>query len=83
MLSELREENDRGAAIVGASFLEWYLALALKSAFRPVVEKDINELFDYPGVLSTLASKITLAYALNIIGPQTRNDFGLIKNIRN
>jgi hypothetical protein len=39
--------------------------------------------FDYDGPMGTFASRIAVAYALGIFGPQTRHDLDLIRHLRN
>ena len=78
----LRSESDRGAALVGMAYLDELIhhVIGQHMIDEP---KRVKELLDYPGPLSTAASKIDLAYTLGWIGPQVRDDLCIIRKIRN
>ena len=76
--------SDRATAVMLASFLEDHLGRLLKSAMRhPLSSTESKEIFDHRGPLASFDSKIIIAYALNLIGPKTRSDLDLIRNLRN
>lgn len=76
--------SDRAAAIMWSSFLEVglerLLACMLRSDLSPDDRKNV---FGFGGALNSFSSKIVMAYALKLIGPQTRFDFDQIKFLRN
>jgi hypothetical protein len=84
ILAELRGESDRAAISVGGSLLEYALELAIASRLRePRTMTEANVLFNDNGILGTFSEKIWAAYFLKVIGPQSRRDIDLIRNIRN
>jgi hypothetical protein len=74
--------EDREATIVIGGLLERALDGALKKRLRKLTPTETNDIF-HQGALSTLSAKINLAYALGIIGPETRTDLNTIKDVRN
>lgn len=81
---ELYGSNDRAAAVMLASFTEVALQTFLKGHIRPTYSaENMRLLFEFSGVLGTFGAKITIAYAFNWIGPETRHDLDLIRLMRN
>ena len=81
---EVRSQSDRGAALVGAAFIENVLEAALKSKLTKHSSALFEKIFEQQGgALRTLSAKIDLAYALNLIEVQSYKDLGEIKHIRN
>lgn len=72
-----------GLAIVIAAILDNKLELCLKRAIRPMPKRLYAELFDPMRALGSFASKITMAYALNIITRDIYSDLEKIRKIRN
>jgi DNA-binding MltR family transcriptional regulator len=87
ILDELKDENDRAVALVGASLVEHTLQEAIRSVLRPFDDKDNAELkdriFGNRGIFSGLSAKILGAFVLSIIGKQAQRDLELINKIRN
>ncbi|MHA6724259.1 hypothetical protein [Sphingomonas sp. RS2018] len=83
MMLALHKENDRTAAIVGASMvesaLEGLMTSALKSRSTDIAEK----LFENRGPLSDFHSKIVVAQAFAIITDRMADDLQRIRKIRN
>ena len=78
----LNGETDRGCALMVASFLDHKLGKLLEAMF--VDDSNVvNEMFSHSGPLGTFSSRIDTAYALGLIGPNTRRDINLIRKIRN
>ena len=76
--------RDRAMAVLMGATLESTLGDFIKTYLREgLTAKDQNRLFGSDGPLGTFASKITMAYSFRLIGPDTRHDFDLIRNIRN
>jgi hypothetical protein len=82
--AELYGTNDRASAVMQASLTESSLQTFLQSHLRPSFNvSDMRLLFDFSGILGSFAAKITVAYAFNWFGPETRHDLNLIRLIRN
>jgi hypothetical protein len=76
------EKNDRGAAILMATNVENALQSALAGLMW--IRKGQNrKLFGINAPVGSFANKITLAYALEIIGDETYTNLELIRGIRN
>ncbi len=81
---ELYGASDRASAVLLASFVETALERFLRSLVRPSYNADdMRLLFDFNGILGSLGAKITLGYAFNWYGPETRHDLNLIRLLRN
>jgi len=81
-LSEIANQNERGAAVIGAALVEKYLTLAITGRFVDLAETDRNELFDGCGPLATFAAKIRVGFAMGVFGPNIRNDLKIVDEIR-
>lgn len=82
---DLIEESDRGAVIVAAAILENDLDEILKEAFRAneLSEKQIGDLFDLNGPLSSFSSKALICYAFGLISKWIFDDLTTIRRLRN
>lgn len=85
ILEELETETDRSVAIVGASLIDESLQSAIASMLRFVEDdKDtLDRLYGPQGIFASVDAKILAAYALEIIGTNSRRDLVLINKIRN
>jgi hypothetical protein len=76
--------TDRSAALIAGAILDQTLEEAISTHFVKPVSK---QLFDgdnnAPGILGTNYAKIYVAYALEVIGPETLDDLNNIRIIRN
>jgi len=79
---ELAKQTDRGAAIIGAAFVERYLELLLKQRFS-VNDEITDSLFKGTQPLGTFSAKTALAYAIGVIGPKAFEEITTIRKIRN
>jgi len=77
-----RNESDRAAAILAASFLDDYLEQFLKE-FMINDQKVCNNLLNWPGPLSSFSTRRECAYAFGYINKETRNNIDDIAKIRN
>jgi hypothetical protein len=76
--------SDRSMAILMGASLESTLGDFLKLHLRNgLTARDRERLFGSNGPLGTFSSKIIMAYCFEYIGPDTRHDLELIRNIRN
>jgi hypothetical protein len=79
---ELQAEPDRGAAIVGAAFLDDALEAMLR-AFLVDEQKVVDDLLRPEGDLGKFSTRIKVAYCLGLVAPDERHDMNLIGKIRN
>lgn len=79
---QLKEQSDRGAAIIGGSFVEHYVEHLLLSRMRGLSKTRRENLFDGFGPLAGFSSKIEIGFALGLFGEITRSDLLVIKSIR-
>ena len=81
-MEALGTETDRGIALVTASYFDERLKDMLGTVFvaKPQL---IKKLFDYPGPISSFASRIDIAYAIGVITGSLHEKLHLIRNIRN
>jgi hypothetical protein len=77
------ETSDRGACILLAAHIETELTAAIESALPKLTEDQRYELFGQDGPLATFARKITMASALGIVGPVSKQNLRLIRHVRN
>jgi DNA-binding MltR family transcriptional regulator len=85
VMDELATETDRSVAIVGASLIDNSLQSAIASILRPVADDNdtLDRLYGTRGIFASVDAKILAAYALKIIGPNSRRDLTQITKIRN
>ncbi len=81
--SEIRRQTDRSAAIIGAAYVEDALEGLLSAHFVAGSKRDLEEVYGSDGPLSRFSAKTRMAYALGLLGPQTRSDLNLIRKVRN
>lgn len=83
--AELYGANDRACAVMLGSIVDSSLeAFAAAKLRKDLTADDRRLLFDSAGSpLGTFSSRILIAHAFNLIGPETQNDLGLIRLIRN
>lgn len=81
---EMYGANDRAAIVVFGSVTEDALLEMIKVYMRQGLNsRDRKSLFGFEGLAGTFSTKITLAYAMQWIGPNTRHDLDLIRALRN
>lgn len=82
--AELWGESDRAFAVLHAANLENALRDLFAFKFRPSLNSaERNAVYGPDGSMSSFAAKIGLAYALEYIGPITRDDMNLVRLVRN
>jgi hypothetical protein len=76
---------DHAIALIGASYLEKALEVAIRSRFAPLDTEDCARIFEYDhnGPLADLSARIKMAHALGLIGPKTKTDMNTVREIRN
>jgi hypothetical protein len=80
---EMTTDSDRGSALLAASMIEDVLKGAIAFHLRPLSESEESDLFQGTSPLSTFSAKIKIAYAMGIIGKNSRHDLETIKEVRN
>lgn len=85
---ELKRQSDRGAAILGAPYVELALERAVKTRVADAKVRRDKTLFDRlfkdrNAPLGTFSAKIDLAFGLLLIGKHTYHDLGIIRGVRN
>jgi DNA-binding MltR family transcriptional regulator len=82
LVEDLQQETDRGAALVGAAFLDDVLDVTLRAVF--VEEPDaVNKLMGMGRPLESFGARTHLAYCLGLLGTDVYADINLIREIRN
>lgn len=82
---ELKAQTDRGAAVLGASFLEWRVTQAIQTRVK-VWDKHAEDIFgseDKSGGELSAKYQAKMAYCLGLIGKDGLSDALLIGQIRN
>ena len=83
LISEIQViENDRGAALIGAAFLDCILADLLKNYFIDEPE-EANQLLGAGCAMESFYVKILLAYCLGLLRKEVAGDLQRIRRIRN
>lgn len=81
IIDSYENESDRAAAILAASYLDFYLEECIK--FVLVDDPSIEKLFEGTSALSTFSAKINMAFALGLLTEETKKNLHYIKKIRN
>jgi hypothetical protein len=82
LVKEIESQTDRGAAIVGAAWLEEELSAAIQS-FLHHDPKASQRLFGRSGAISTFSAKIDLARVLGMCTAAIASDLHIIREVRN
>lgn len=83
LLREIESTNDRSTAIMGSSFLDHFIGLAITSRLRPISRTLQDKLFEGSGPFATFSAKINVGFALSLYEDEARHDLHLIRDIRN
>jgi DNA-binding MltR family transcriptional regulator len=83
----LSKSDDRSCVIISTAMFEEVIEIAILARFVPKASNLNSDmyigLFGTNGTLTTFSAKIKIAEALGIIGPITRGDLDVIREIRN
>lgn len=82
LISTIRDTH-AGHVLVTSSGISDLLKDALLTKMRRLTKREQEELFENFGPLNSFASRIALAFALDLIGPEMRKDLLTVKEIRN
>ena len=77
----ISRESDRGCALVAAEYLDARLEKLLRANF--VMTRGADDVFRYPGMLSSFAAKVLLADLLGLLPLDAIRDLTMIRKIRN
>jgi hypothetical protein len=84
ILMALQRHDHRIVAIVGGSIIEQTVESALLTHFIKDIQENPTKIFGPPQESPiTFDTKIRMAYALGVFGPNTQNDITLVRHIRN
>lgn len=83
LFQSMQRDGPRGCAVVASAMVEDVLNGAILDRCVSLNKDEHSRLFEASGPLSTFSSKIAIAYAFGIIGPKTRHDLNLLREIRN
>jgi hypothetical protein len=75
--------DDRSFCLLLTAMLENELERAIDHWLGELPEKIRHDMYDRDGALGNFSRKITLASALEIIGPTSQENFRLVRNVRN
>ena len=82
LVKDMESQTDRGAAIIGAAWLEEELGAAIQS-FLHHDAKASPRLFGRAGPISSFSSKIDLARVLGMCTAAIASDLHIIRDVRN
>lgn len=82
LVQEIETQTDRGAAIIGAAWIEEEINAAIES-FLNKDKSSWDRLFRKSGPLSSFSAKIDLARLLGIVSAVVSSDLHIIRTIRN
>lgn len=74
--------REYGAAMLWHRWIDENLTSAIKSKLKPI-KGPLERLFKFPGGLSTFSARMHLGSLLELYGPVTYGDLGIINDIRN
>ena len=86
IVDELEQQTDRGAAIIGAAFVESLLRQSLESRLRlqtSLERRTAKGLFGTMGPLSSFSAKIDLGVLLGLYPEGVRGDLHRLRDVRN
>lgn len=83
IILEMHSQNDRGAAIAGAVFLEEKLKEAIIKRWPPISNTVRDKLFTGYAPLATFSAKIAIAYAMGVLNVHSKSDCEKIRLLRN
>jgi hypothetical protein len=84
MEQEFYGESARAVVILQASMVEALLETAIQQKMRRDLSAEMKkDIFEFEGPVGSFSAKVTIAFALEIIGPKTKRDLDLIRLMRN
>lgn len=84
LFTNLVAESDRGAVLVGTSYVDEHLRRLFEMVIpSEMTKKERKALLDYPGPLSSLAAKTEVAFATRLINRTIYDSLHALRRIRN
>lgn len=83
IIDYLNTETDRAVALIATSAVEAALEQFLLRHMVSMASDQRSELFRGTGILATFSAKTKMGFALGLIGPATRTNLDLMREIRN
>tara|TARA_R110000796_G_scaffold68403_2_gene156655 strand:- start:49 stop:609 length:561 start_codon:yes stop_codon:yes gene_type:complete len=83
LIDAISDPNDRAAVVTSVALLEGAIQRLLVSRLVVSNEATVSDLFGPGGPLRDFSSKIKVAYAIGLVGPKTRGDLDVIREVRN
>lgn len=83
LFDRLLEESERGAVLIGTSYVETQLGQLVECVFPKNSKIYKDKLLKYPGALSSFSAKIELSYAFRLITENIYNSLNALRKIRN
>ena len=82
-IMSLSNESKRGAVLIGTAKVEEYLDKMILHSLPRDSKKYQSKLLEYPGILSSLASKIELLYGFRLLDERFYKSLMTLKSLRN
>lgn len=83
ILRSMEKESDAGAVLLCSGLVEDALYELLIKSTVALSKPDHSALFDGIGPLATFSSRINVSYCFGLIGPHTRDNLNIVREIRN
>lgn len=84
LLNKLLAESDRGAVLIGASYVDLHLEKLFKAvAPKALGKKRLDKILEYPGPLSSFAARTQVAFLCRLINENLYQAIESLRNIRN
>lgn len=82
VMTEIEQQTDRGAAIIGGAYVDIVLRKAITTKFVDI-EDIVDGLFENRGPLQDFGARMQMALVLGVYGRQAYEDLRVIKDVRN
>lgn len=82
VMTEIAQQTDRGAAIIGGAYLDIVLREAITAQLLDMPDI-VNQLFENRGPLQDFGARMQIALVLGIFGRRAYDDLRIIKDVRN
>jgi hypothetical protein len=83
ILDDLEKDGPRDAVLLGHALLESAMRDLLVSRMLPLSKREDDALFEDHGQLSTMAARVSVARAFDIISKEARRNLDTLRRIRN
>lgn len=84
IFSNLVNESDRGAVLIGTSYVDLHLRKLFEAiAPQSMSRRELRRILDYPGALSSLSAKADIAYLARLISDNVNMAIYHLRRVRN